>query len=69
MNTEHIEPIVVTLASVWVAFREPDVMFALSDAVCWTGVPTPLYEVVQQRRRWAAGNPQVSGCSCSVTSC
>lgn len=47
-------------AFVWAAFQETDVTFALSDAVCGDEAPPPLDEILQQRRRWAAGDVQAS---------
>ena len=47
-------------AFVWAAFQDHDVSFALADAVCWNEAPPSLYEITQQRRRWAAGNLQAS---------
>ena len=54
------ETLVEDTAFVWAAFRELDVTFALSDAVCRNEAPPSLYEILQQRRRWAAGNVQAS---------
>ncbi|ELZ48932.1 hypothetical protein C464_05960 [Halorubrum coriense DSM 10284] len=54
------ETLVEDTAFVWAAFRESDVTFALSDAVCRNEAPPSLYEILQQRRRWAAGNVQAS---------
>ena len=54
------ETLVEDTAFVWAAFREHDVTFALSDAVCRNEAPPSLYEILQQRRRWAAGNVQAS---------
>lgn len=54
------ETLVEDTAFVWAAFREFDVTFALSDAVCRNEAPPSLYEILQQRRRWAAGNVQAS---------
>jgi hypothetical protein len=54
------ETLVEDTAFVWAAFREFDVTFALSDAVCRNEAPPSLYEIAQQRRRWAAGNLQAS---------
>ncbi|WP_256402315.1 glycosyltransferase [Halorubrum salinum] len=54
------ETLVEDTAFVWAAFRELDVTFALSDAVCRNEAPPSLYEIIQQRRRWAAGNLQAS---------
>ena len=54
------ETLVEDTAFVWAAFRELDVTFALSDAVCRNEAPPSLYEILQQRRRWAAGNVRAS---------
>ena len=54
------ETLVEDTAFVWAAFRELDVTFSLSDAVCRNEAPPSLYEILQQRRRWAAGNVQAS---------
>ena len=54
------ETLVEDTAFVWAAFQEFDVTFALSDAVCRNEAPPSLYEILQQRRRWAAGNVQAS---------
>ena len=54
------ETLVEDTAFVWAAFREFDVTFALSDAVCRNEAPPSLYEILQQRRRWSAGNVQAS---------
>lgn len=54
------ETLVEDTAFVWAAFQEFDVMFTLSDAVCRNEAPPSLYEILQQRRRWAAGNVQAS---------
>ncbi|MFB6077970.1 MAG: glycosyltransferase family 2 protein [Halarchaeum sp.] len=54
------ETLVEDTAFVWAAFQELDVTFALSDAVCRNEAPPSLYEILQQRRRWAAGNVQAS---------
>ena len=54
------ETLVEDTAFVWAAFQEFDVRFALSDAVCRNEAPPSLYEILQQRRRWAAGNVQAS---------
>ncbi|TKX56567.1 glycosyltransferase family 2 protein [Halorubrum sp. SS7] len=54
------ETLVEDTAFVWAAFRERDVTFALSDAVCRNEAPPSLYEILQQRRRWAAGNVRAS---------
>jgi cellulose synthase/poly-beta-1,6-N-acetylglucosamine synthase-like glycosyltransferase len=47
-------------AFVWAAFDAHDIDFALADAVCRNEAPPSLYEILQQRRRWAAGNLQAS---------
>lgn len=54
------ETLVEDTAFVWAAFRDFDVDFALSSAVCRNEAPPSLYEIMQQRRRWAAGNLQAS---------
>ncbi|WP_435075802.1 glycosyltransferase [Halorubrum sp. HHNYT27] len=54
------ETLVEDTAFVWAAFQEFDVSFALADAVCRNEAPPSLYEILQQRRRWAAGNVQAS---------
>ena len=54
------ETLVEDTAFVWAAFQEFDVTFALSDAVCRNEAPPSMYEILQQRRRWAAGNVQAS---------
>jgi hypothetical protein len=54
------ETLVEDTAFVWAAFQQLDVTFALSDAVCRNEAPPSLYEITQQRRRWAAGNVQAS---------
>ena len=54
------ETLVEDTAFVWAAFQEFDVTFALSDAVCRNEAPPSLYEILEQRRRWAAGNVQAS---------
>ena len=50
------ETIVEDTAFVWAAFREADPTFALARATCRNEAPPSLYEIAQQRRRWAAGN-------------
>lgn len=60
MTTWDRETLVEDTAFVWAAFQEFDVTFALSDAVCRNEAPPSLYEILQQRRRWAAGNVQAS---------
>mgnify|MGYP000041244844 FL=1 len=54
------ETLVEDTAFVWAAFREYDVDFALSESVCRNEAPPSLYEIGQQRRRWAAGNVQAA---------
>jgi len=54
------ETLVEDTAFVWAAFQELDVTFALADAVCRNEAPPSLYEILQQRRRWAAGNLRAS---------
>ncbi|WP_435066664.1 glycosyltransferase [Haloplanus sp. C73] len=60
MTTWDRETLVEDTAFVWAAFQEFDVTFALADAVCRNEAPPSLYEILQQRRRWAAGNVQAS---------
>ena len=60
MTTWDRETLVEDTAFVWAAFQEHDVTYALSDAVCRNEAPPSLYEILQQRRRWAAGNVQAS---------
>jgi len=50
------ETLVEDTAFVWAAFDEYDPEFALIDTVCRNEAPPSLYEIAQQRRRWAAGN-------------
>jgi len=50
------ETIVEDTAFVWAAARRYDVEFELSTVVCRNEAPPSLVEIVQQRRRWAAGN-------------
>ena len=50
------ETIVEDTAFVWAAFRDADPTFELARATCRNEAPPSLYEIVQQRRRWAAGN-------------
>ncbi|MFB6188633.1 MAG: glycosyltransferase family 2 protein [Halapricum sp.] len=54
------ETLVEDTAFVWAAFREYDADFVLADAVCRNEAPPSLYEILQQRRRWAAGNLRAS---------
>ncbi|WP_227133302.1 glycosyltransferase family 2 protein [Halorubellus salinus] len=50
------ETLVEDTAFVWAAARQLDVDFALSESVCRNEAPPNLTEILQQRRRWAAGN-------------
>ncbi len=50
------ETLVEDTAFVWAAARQFDIEFALSEITCRNQAPPSLVEVVQQRRRWAAGN-------------
>ncbi|WP_255196914.1 glycosyltransferase family 2 protein [Halorarius litoreus] len=50
------ETIVEDTAFVWAAARQFDIEFALSATTCRNEAPPSLVEIVQQRRRWAAGN-------------
>ena len=50
------ETLVEDTAFVWAAFERFDADFALAESVCRNEAPPSLYEVAQQRRRWAAGN-------------
>jgi hypothetical protein len=43
-------------AFVWAAARGRDLDFELADVVCRNQAPPSLTDVLQQRRRWAAGN-------------
>jgi hypothetical protein len=54
--TWNRETIVEDTAFVWAAARQYDVDFALADVVCRNEAPPSLGEIIQQRRRWAAGN-------------
>jgi hypothetical protein len=54
--TWNRETLVEDTAFVWAAARAFDVEFALAEAVCRNEAPPSLGEIVQQRRRWAAGN-------------
>jgi hypothetical protein len=58
--TWNRETIVEDTAFVWAAFREADPTFALGQATCRNEAPPSLYEIMQQRRRWAAGNLQAA---------
>jgi len=51
------ETLVEDTAFVWAAARQcEDFTFELATAVCRNEAPPSLHEIVQQRRRWAAGN-------------
>jgi hypothetical protein len=50
------ETLVEDTAFVWAAARQFDIEFALSSSTCRNEAPPTLGEIVQQRRRWAAGN-------------
>jgi hypothetical protein len=50
------ETIVEDTAFVYAAAREFDLSFELGGAVCRNEAPPSLHDVVQQRRRWTAGN-------------
>jgi len=54
--TWNRETLVEDTAFVWRAFDEYDASFALAEDVCRNEAPPSLYEIAQQRRRWAAGN-------------
>ena len=54
------ETLVEDTAFVWAAFREHEIDFALSTAVCRNEAPPSLYELFEQRRRWSAGNLQTA---------
>ncbi|WP_267641869.1 glycosyltransferase [Haloarchaeobius amylolyticus] len=50
------ETIVEDTAFVWAAARDHDITFALAETTCRNEAPPSLGEILQQRRRWAAGN-------------
>jgi len=54
------ETLVEDTAFVWAAATQFDVEFALARATCRNQAPPTLGEIVQQRRRWAAGNLQAA---------
>ncbi|MCT9095308.1 glycosyltransferase family 2 protein [Haloarchaeobius sp. HME9146] len=58
--TWNRETIVEDTAFVWAAAREHDISFALSETTCRNEAPPSLTEILQQRRRWAAGNVQAA---------
>ncbi|WP_336360956.1 glycosyltransferase [Haladaptatus sp. ZSTT2] len=50
------ETLVEDTAFVWAAAQQFDIDFALSTSTCSNEAPPSLGEILQQRRRWAAGN-------------
>jgi hypothetical protein len=54
--TWNRETLVEDTAFVWAAARRFDLDFDLARATCRNEAPPSLGEIVQQRRRWAAGN-------------
>lgn len=54
------ETIVEDTAFVWAAAQQFDVDFELATATCRNEAPPSLTEILQQRRRWAAGNVEAS---------
>ena len=58
--TWNRETLVEDTAFVWAAFERFDADFALAESVCRNEAPPSLYEIAQQRRRWAAGNLQAA---------
>lgn len=50
------ETLVEDTAFVWAAARQSDIDFTLSASTCRNEAPPSLGEILQQRRRWAAGN-------------
>lgn len=58
--TWNRETLVEDTAFVWAAARQYDIDFALADLTCRNEAPPSLTEIVQQRRRWAAGNHQAA---------
>jgi len=54
------ETIVEDTAFVWAAAKRFDVDFELATATCRNEAPPSLREILQQRRRWAAGNVAAS---------
>jgi hypothetical protein len=50
------ETIVEDTAFVWAAAQQLDASFELATATCRNEAPPSLGEILQQRRRWAAGN-------------
>jgi len=58
--TWNRESLVEDTAFVWAAFAEHDIDFELADSVCRNEAPPSMYDILQQRRRWAAGNLQAA---------
>ena len=58
--TWNRETLVEDTAFVWAAAHVFDIDFALADLTCRNEAPPSLTEIVQQRRRWAAGNHQAA---------
>ncbi|WP_232687103.1 glycosyltransferase [Halobacterium zhouii] len=54
------ETLVEDTAFVWAAARQFDIDFELGRVTCRNEAPPTLYEILQQRRRWAAGNLQAT---------
>src|SRR6056297_924270 len=54
------ETIVEDTAFVWAAAQRFDIDFELATATCRNEAPPSLTEILQQRRRWAAGNVAAS---------
>ncbi|MFC3478257.1 glycosyltransferase family 2 protein [Halobacterium litoreum] len=54
--TWNRETLVEDTAFVWSAARRFDLDFELGRVTCRNEAPPNLYEILQQRRRWAAGN-------------
>ncbi|MBX0286446.1 glycosyltransferase family 2 protein [Haloarcula salinisoli] len=54
------ETLVEDTAFVWAAAKQFDIDFELATATCRNEAPPSLTEILQQRRRWAAGNVEAS---------
>lgn len=54
------ETLVEDTAFVWAAARQCNIDFALATSRCRNEAPPSLGEILQQRRRWAAGNIQAT---------
>ncbi|MFC5365563.1 glycosyltransferase [Salinirubrum litoreum] len=50
------ETLVEDTAFVWAAAQQRELDFELADVICRNEAPPSLGEILQQRRRWAAGN-------------